>query len=138
MHALIYVSEETARLEPDELMALLRASRARNRELGVTGLLAYRDGQFMQILEGEQADVREIYGSIAQDPRHQQVHPVWDEAIEMREFAAWPMAFRFLSDAQVDRLPHFEQALNDGFAGSTLRGQPAMARSLMLALRDVF
>ena len=52
MHALIYVSEEAARLEPDELMTLLRASRARNRELGVTGLLAYREGQFMQILDG--------------------------------------------------------------------------------------
>ena len=138
MHALIYVSEEAARLEPDELMTLLRASRARNRELGVTGLLAYREGQFMQILEGEQADIRQVYGSIEQDPRHRQVHRVWDDAIEVREFAAWPMAFRFLSDAQVDRLPHFEKALNDGFAGAMLRDQPAMARSLMLALRDVF
>lgn len=137
MQALLYVSEETTRLEPDRLMALLRAARETNRRLGVSGLLACRDGQFMQILEGEADVLKALFETIARDSRHRAVERIWQGEIERRDFRQWPMAFRVLSDAQVERLPAFAAALEAGFLGAPLREDPEMARALMLALRDL-
>ena len=137
MQALLYVSQETAPLEPDQLMALLRGARANNRRRGITGLLAYRDGQFMQILEGEKAEIQRLFATIEADPRHDAVAVIWRSPIEERDFAAWPMAFRHPSDVQLARLPRFQEALEEGFTGAPLRRAPDLARGLLLTLRDV-
>lgn len=137
MEALLYVSRETAPLEPDQLMALLRRARDKNRQLGITGLLAYRDGQFMQILEGEEAELQRLFAAIEADPRHEAVAVVWQRAVEERDFAAWPMAFRHPSDVQLSRLPRFKEMLEEGFTGAPLQRVPDLARGFLLTLRDV-
>ena len=137
MQSLVYVSEENARLEPEELMPLLRTSRTRNRERDISGLLAYRDGHYLQILEGPDDEIETLYKSIAQDSRHRDVRLISQAPIEVRDFGKWPMAFRFLSDVQIERLPAFEEALKEGFGGPSLSENPAAARALLLALRDL-
>jgi hypothetical protein len=50
--ALVYVSSATKPFSPDELSELLAQARVDNAALGITGMLLYSNGNFMQVLEG--------------------------------------------------------------------------------------
>ena len=93
---LIYVSSAVALMSQPALEALLKAARAKNRRLGVTGMLLYHDGNFMQALEGDEPAVLTLAGSIASDPRHKDMQVVVRYATDGREFAEWDMAFHQL------------------------------------------
>lgn len=94
MHHIIYLSRAVRELSPAELVSLLLESRTYNEQAGITGALAYGDKQFMQVIEGEETAVTELYGRIARDPRHQSVFKLADKAIAERSFESWSMAFR--------------------------------------------
>src|ERR1019366_9211818 len=52
---LAYVSTASKLFSSAELWEMLKESNARNKEAGVTGMLLYKDGQFMPVLEGTAA-----------------------------------------------------------------------------------
>ena len=64
---LIYRSTAARQLTPNELIELLEQSRAKNARLNITGMLLFHGGCFMQLLEGNETDVRELYATIAAD-----------------------------------------------------------------------
>lgn len=68
---LVYVSSATTLFSQAELIALLESSRQKNAMAGLSGILLYHDGNFMQLLEGAESSVQSTYESIARDPRHQ-------------------------------------------------------------------
>jgi hypothetical protein len=80
----------------------LERSRERNGALGVTGLLLYKDGNFLQVLEGEADVVRPLFGKIERDPRHRGIIKVIDEEGAEREFPEWSMGFR---DLELEQQP---------------------------------
>ena len=93
MRQLLYVSNPTSELTPSALDNLLTASRANNALLGITGLLLHIDGGFLQMLEGEERSVRELYTRIAADRRHSDPRILLDREIPVRVFADWSMGF---------------------------------------------
>lgn len=54
---LIYGSSSTDRFSEADLVPLLQQAREKNQRLNVTGMLLYRDGNFLQVLEGERETV---------------------------------------------------------------------------------
>jgi hypothetical protein len=72
---------------------LLQVSRARNASLGVTGALLFNEGRFLQVLEGDETQVRALYNSILRDRRHSDVTLMTAEPGARRRFARWSMAF---------------------------------------------
>jgi len=94
MYHIIYLSRAVREPTPAELVALLLEARSHNEQVGITGALAYGDMQFMQVIEGEEAAVTDLYERIARDPRHQSVFKLADKAIAERSFDSWSMAFR--------------------------------------------
>ena len=88
---LMYASRSAASLGHDELAAILRSSRANNPGLGVTGVLCYSGGIFLQVLEGGRSAVNVLYHRIAADPRHREVELLGYEEIEERSFTGWSM-----------------------------------------------
>jgi hypothetical protein len=50
---------------------LLEQSRAANQARDITGVLLYKGRNFMQLLEGEESAVRNLYRKISLDTRHQ-------------------------------------------------------------------
>lgn len=92
--SIIYVSSATRLLADDELGQLLRAAREHNARRGITGLLLYGDGNFMQLLEGPESEVAALYARIQRDPRHHTVITVQKELGLPREFVDWSMAYR--------------------------------------------
>lgn len=94
MHQLIYVSSARADLGEDDLHDILSRARKTNRELGITGMLVYLDGYFVQVLEGERECVRDLYAKIEADPRHVDAKVVTESDIAERDFLDWSMGFR--------------------------------------------
>lgn len=73
MLSITYFSTATTPLDADELSELLERTRSRNASVGLTGLLLYADGSFVQTLEGPDAVVEETFARISGDPRHRSV-----------------------------------------------------------------
>ena len=70
---LIYFSSVSSHLQESDLDDILAESIKRNERDGITGLLAYDQFNFMQVLEGEEEAVNRLYLGITADPRHQDV-----------------------------------------------------------------
>lgn len=94
LDALVYVSSAVRLLNHEEIDYLLRRARERNKEYGVTGILLYIGGNFMQYIEGPRDNVDIIYKIIQADELHSGIILVSREAIESRQFGDWAMAYR--------------------------------------------
>ncbi|MCD6059825.1 MAG: hypothetical protein K0S16_136 [Moraxellaceae bacterium] len=98
MLSLVYVSHATREFGPADLDALLAQSRRNNLRAGITGMLIYRDGDFLQFLEGPEDAVRATWWRIARDPRHGGAMVLDESKVEERSFGNWSMGFRRLCD----------------------------------------
>jgi hypothetical protein len=90
---LIYRSRETYPLFPDDIIGLLLAAREHNRRVGLTGLLLYRGGAFMQLLEGDPELIAQRYRDIGEDARHRDVHPLLERTVPARLLPGWSMGY---------------------------------------------
>jgi len=91
---LIYSSHSL--LAPDEsrgeLGAIFTAARRNNKALGITGALLTSGRAFAQTLEGEERAVRDLYGRIERDPRHERITVLQEGEVDGRVFGRWAMA----------------------------------------------
>jgi Sensors of blue-light using FAD len=88
---LMYASRAVDQIDQEALVAILRKSKANNPPRGVTGVLCYSSGIFLQVLEGGRSAVNQLYARIVADPRHTQVELLSYEEIGERRFAGWAM-----------------------------------------------
>jgi hypothetical protein len=112
MLQLVYVSSATHLFSKTELLELLTKSRIKNSTRGITGMLLYKDGNFMQMLEGEENAVRQLFETICNDPRHHDSIVLIEQPTETAYFPDWSMGFRDLSDKSLESLPGFSQIIN--------------------------
>lgn len=75
----------------EAIESILHQSREHNPANGVTGVLCYGGGIFLQVLEGGRVMVSELFGHIQRDPRHKDVVLLSYEEIAERRFAGWTM-----------------------------------------------
>ncbi len=94
MHQLVYVSSASANLSEDDLKDVISCARETNKTLGVTGMLVFLDGCFLQVLEGRPERVRELYAKIEADPRHFGAKVLIESEIAKPAFPNWSMGFR--------------------------------------------
>ncbi len=104
---LIYVSRESQPMRDRDLTKLLMEARKRNERARVTGMLLYKDKRFIQILEGHEENVLEVFGSIKCDVRHEQVKLIWMQYVQYRDFPDWTMGFVNRDEVDVQALPGF-------------------------------
>jgi len=88
---LMYASRAVPTVDQDALIAILRKSKANNPAIGVTGVLCFSQGIFLQALEGGRSAVNQLYNRIAADQRHTQVELLTYEEVGERRFAGWSM-----------------------------------------------
>lgn len=136
MLSIVYVSSAVSLFPEDDLRALLEQSRDKNARLGITGMLLYKDGNFMQALEGPEDAVTGIYTRIQRDPRHHGVIELTRQEISEREFPAWSMGFRNLDDVNLQQTPGFSTFLNEPLNGSGFKADPTRAQKLLGIFRE--
>ena len=88
---LMYVSRASDSVNQNELVAILKKSKANNVGTGITGVLCFSAGIFLQVLEGGRSQVSALYNKIATDPRHHDVVLLSLEEVGERSFAGWSM-----------------------------------------------
>ena len=76
---------------PEAIEAILTQSRQHNPTSGITGILCYGGGIFLQAIEGGRMQVSELFGHIMKDPRHKDVALLSFEEIFERRFGGWSM-----------------------------------------------
>ena len=64
----MYASRAAPGIDQDELIAILRKSKANNPAVGVTGVLCLNEAIFLQALEGGRSAVNQLYNRIVCDP----------------------------------------------------------------------
>jgi hypothetical protein len=133
LHEIVYISLACEEMNAEQLGALLRECRKHNERFGITGVLVHVDREFLQLIEGEEDDVRVLFGRIASDRRHQQIHKLWDEPISERNYPVWSMAL--IDEALLESVPGTESAawLRDGI-GTLAQG--STGKKLLLKLRE--
>ena len=76
---------------PDAIESILLQSRQHNPVTGITGILCYGGGIFLQAIEGGRQPVSDLFGHIQKDPRHKDVALLHYEEIDERRFGGWTM-----------------------------------------------
>ena len=71
--------------------AILTQAREHNPASGITGVLCYGGGVFLQAIEGGRSQVSALFGHIQRDVRHQDVELLHYEEIDERRFGGWTM-----------------------------------------------
>lgn len=89
----IYISAATQHFSSEELAELLAKARENNTQNGVSGLLVYHQGSFLQILEGPAQAVEDTLDIIASDPRHTNVQVLLRDHVDEPEYEEWSMGF---------------------------------------------
>jgi hypothetical protein len=97
----VYVSSAHKLLDDAELLELLQVARQNNQRSDVTGMLLYRDGNFLQVLEGPAPAVDALIDKIKRDTRHHGLILMSRRGIEERQFSDWQMAFRNMSNSHM-------------------------------------
>ena len=134
MFSLTYVSSALSAFSARELRTLLEMCISNNRPRGVTGMLLYKDGNFMQVLEGEEKGVRAVHDIIAADPRHRGLITLLQGLTPGRQFPNWSMSFKDLG-ADLDNPEGYSEFLNIPLTGTEFQSDPTKAQKLLLRFK---
>ncbi len=88
---LTYQSRAVSRPSESDLGQLVAQARERNRRLGVTGMLLYENGRFLQTLEGPPAGLSAVWASIRRDERHRDIEVLTEHMVSSRLFSDWDL-----------------------------------------------
>lgn len=136
MVSILYVSSSAGLFSDSELVDLLEQSRDNNARSGITGMLLYKDGNFMQVMEGPEQAVNELYERILKDKRHAGLMLLFKEPIEERQFPSWTMGFRNLRDVDMREMPGYSDFLEESLTSHGFQSDPTRAQRLMLMFRQ--
>lgn len=132
---LIYASQAVHPMSDGELLEILQASRERNSQHNITGKLVYRNGVFLQVIEGEDSDLEPIWTSIKADPRHHNIVEIYYKPILERDFTEWAMGFANISGVDLTSVPGYTTFMEDDFFQGILCVKPGQALNFLLDLK---
>lgn len=113
LHQLIYTSHCKS-ITPEIIESLLKSAHKNNREFEITGVLVLIDRTFIQVLEGSQEAITDLFEIIKSDKRHERIQLLSIQPITERAFPDWTMGY-------LEKTPPAIQALlQDHKAGEDL------------------
>jgi hypothetical protein len=100
----------------------------------VTGMLLYTDGNFFQVLEGDEPVVARLFEMIGRDTRHDRVVKIIQEPIAERAFGNWSMGFTSMTPAELKKIPGASDIFSRGTSFCDLDN--GRAKKLLSAFLD--
>ena len=127
LYNLVYCSRATAGVDAAEVDRIIATARRCNPEHGITGMLVFGGGVFMQWLEGPRDNVRALMALLRTDWRHTEIVQL-SESEEVRErlFPDW--------DMELVTGEHIREVLLDAQSCAT---DPANAHAIGLMLAEL-
>ena len=93
-HRLIYSSKAAENVTDADFRMIAMFSSMANQRAKISGLLLHCNGHIMQVLEGPQKAVQDLYEKIKSDKRHVNVELLMDKTVDEPIFSEWSMGFR--------------------------------------------
>ncbi len=122
----------------DDLRQILQTSRHNNETRQISGILLYKGGNVMQVLEGAPDSVLPLFAKISKDPRHKNVIILAEGPIRSREFDGWHMGFVNFDDMSEEDLEGYSSFLTeDGFDANFIKSSPTQAYVLLSNFKSV-
>ena len=90
---IVYASQASESLTEADVLEILRNSQLRNNQLKISGLLLFKERQFLQFIEGPADEVQALYARIAQDPRHHTLRVLSETTGDRLLMPTWAMAY---------------------------------------------
>ena len=109
-YTLCYVSTCIEDLSAKDLEQLFRVNKRNNVKLDISGILIYNNGNFLQILEGHELKIKNLFNKIKLDSRHQDIIPLINMTIDERIFDDYESGFVVVQDQK--KLHQLESYLN--------------------------
>ena len=126
-----YVSTASKLFSSAELRDMLKESNVRNKEAGITGMLLYCRGRFLQVLEGSEAEVMKTYARIGDDPRHQHVTTLATTKVQRRHFGSCSMGFKHVSASEIAQFPQLAQIFDLQIPLNAVNAKPGLALEML-------
>ena len=133
LKSLTYTSWARPGISDADIEAILRSARTNNPLDGLTGVLIFNGGAFVQILEGSEQAVNEIVGRLCTDKRHSNFFIREERLIEERAFPDWSMAYLRLEDDEFLGEDKVQRALARSMPESTRNIIKALTQSMPVA-----
>lgn len=99
IYRLIYTSKAAPNVTDADFRTISMFSSLWNKRNNISGLLLHYDGKIMQVLEGPQDAVEQLFRKIEKDERHFDVRLELSEASSVKIFQDWSMGYRPLTRA---------------------------------------
>lgn len=113
---LTYLSKPVKPFTDEDFDDIESKSVAANNARDVTGLLIVQDERILQILEGREAAVRELYAKIEADPRHTVIKLASMVEDEERLLLTWSMVVRRMHALSPETLEQYERRYDEMLA----------------------
>ncbi|NDB10617.1 MAG: BLUF domain-containing protein, partial [Betaproteobacteria bacterium] len=126
-----YLSQATEPFSARALVDLLEHCREKNPRLGVTGVLIYANGTFLQVIEGDEAAVDRLMAVIERDSRHTNVKIVRRESVTSRQYSDWSMGFERVTDRTLQEIPGLRNFGLRNFNPDYLSGHGEVVETLL-------
>ena len=137
MYRLVYVSSAAKPFSEQELEDLLKKNRQNNSAVGITGMLLYKEGNFMQCLEGPKKMVCTLHAKIQSDRRHRGMIVLLREEHVQREFKDWTMGFKKLDSNTALDVPGYSDFLDLPLISEQFLLNPSKSLQLLLCFKKV-
>lgn len=121
----MYVSTATHLMSEAQLEALLLDARTHNQRHGVTGVLLYSGGNFMQCIEGSDVAIQMTYARIAASSQHKHLIELINEPCAERLFPNWHMGLARVTQSQLLALSTADWQREDAQAPDSLGTAPS-------------
>lgn len=101
-YAISYVSTAAKELTEQTIEATLNFSKNWNNDNKITGMLLFSEGNFFQVLEGDQKTLQDLFGRIQNDKRHYDIIKIFEKEVAEHAFDTYEVDFISM-DARYDQ-----------------------------------
>jgi hypothetical protein len=96
LYTICYISRAADSLTDADIDELLKYSSHSNNQEEINGILLYNDRNFLQVLEGDEDEIKVLYQKIAADDRHDTVLEIFNGAVDYPIFLNYNSKFNLL------------------------------------------
>src|SRR5579862_373554 len=91
MQQLIYASAAVKLFRASDLYDMLTTARKYNQTHEISGMMVYHARSILQVLEGPDEVIADLFLRIRRDPRHTALRLIARGVVERKEYEPWPM-----------------------------------------------
>jgi len=98
LKTLCYVSNSNMNFTNKDLDQLFNITKKNNLKLNITGVLIFNNGNFLQIMEGDEKKISNLYLKISLDKKHSNLIKLIEKPITERMFEDYGTGFSVIKD----------------------------------------